>query len=309
MTALRLAAAAYPCQQYAHWDDFGTLLSAFVADGVSGGAQVLLLPEYASLELLSLLPKALHHDVLGQRQALQMLLPGFLDLHARLARQHGIYLLGGSFIVEASAGRYVNRAHLHGPDGELGFQDKLIMTRFENEEWSISPGEGLKVFETAYGTLGVNICYDAEFADLARAQARAGMELLLVPSFTGSLHGYHRVRVGAMARALENQIYVAQSPFLADAAWSYAIETAVGAAGVYAPADPGNESGGNGLPETGVVAQGAVDVPGWLHTTLDLDVTREVRRSGHVLNARDQAKAVAQAQGDVTLSRFGPATS
>ncbi|WP_293909346.1 carbon-nitrogen hydrolase family protein [Deinococcus sp.] len=304
MTVLHLAAAAYPCQRYAHWDEFEAFLSAFVAEGVSGGAQVLLLPEYASLELLSLLPEALHHDVLGQRHALQMLLPGFLDVHARLARQHGVYLLGGSFIVEVSAGRYLNRAHLHGPDGELGLQDKLIMTRFENEEWSISPGEGLSVFETAYGKLGVNICYDAEFADLARAQARAGMELLLVPSFTGNLHGYHRVRVGAMARALENQIYVAQSPCLADAPWSYAIETAVGAAGVYAPADPGREGGGNGLPETGVVAQGEVNVPGWLHTTLDLDVTREVRRNGHVLNARDQAKALAQAQGEIQVNRM-----
>ena len=118
------------------------------------------------------------------------------------------------------------------------------------------------------------------------------MEVLLVPSFTGSPHGYARVRVGSMARALENQIYAVHAPFLADAGWTYAIETAVGAAAIYAPAD-------NGLPADGVVAQSAMNAPGWLTHTLDLELTREVRRDGHVLNARDSLRFPSALQADV----------
>ena len=291
MTALRLAAAAYPCQKYSHWDEYEAFVSDFVARGAA--ADVLVLPEYASLELISLLPAHLWDNVQAQRGPLQVFLPGFLELHARLARQHGVYLLAASFPVEVTHGHFVNRAHFFGPDGEQMYQDKQMMTRFETEEWGIESGSlehggGLKVFETAYGKLGVNICYDAEFPDFARAQAAAGMEVLLVPSFTGTRHGYTRVRVGAMARALENQIYAVHAPCLADAQWSYTIETAVGAAAIYAPAD-------NGLPESGLVAENGFNTPGWLMHTLDLELTRAVRRDGQVLNARDRESAVGRA--------------
>jgi len=174
---------------------------------VAGGARLLLLPEYASLELVSLLPEGVWNDVRAQRPLMQRFLPGMLDLHARLARQHGIYLVAASYPTEAAAGHYVNRAYFFSPDGTHQYQDKQLMTRFEAEEWGIEPGEGLQVFSTELGVLGINICYDSEFPHLAQAQAAAGMEVLLVPSFTGSAHGYTRVRVGAMARALEGQIY------------------------------------------------------------------------------------------------------
>lgn len=301
MTLLSLAAAAYPCQQYVHWDEYEAHLSRFVTAGAAGGAKLLLLPEYGSLELVSLLPRALWDDVRAQLPPMQALLPGFLDLHARLARQHGVYLVAASFPAEAAAGHYVNRAYFFAPDGTFKFQDKLMMTRFEAEEWGVEGGDpaALHVFDTELGRVGINICYDAEFPAIAAAQAAAGMEMLLVPSFTGNAHGYTRVRVGGMARALENQIYAVHAPFLADAAWTYAIETAVGAPAIYAPSDPGSGPTPNGLPESGVVAEGGMNVPGWLHQTLDLGLMREVRRDGHVLNARDSARFPSALSADV----------
>jgi len=301
MTRVQIAAAAYPCQQYTHWDDYEAHLSRFVAAGAVGGARLLVLPEYGSLELVSLLPRALWDDVRAQLPLLQALLPGVLDLHARLARQHGVYLVAASLPVEAGSGHYVNRAYFFAPDGTFRFQDKLMMTRFEAEEWGVEGGDpaALHVFDTELGRVGINICYDAEFPAIAAAQAAAGLEVLLVPSFTGNAHGYTRVRVGGMARALENQVYAVHAPFLADAPWTYAIETAVGAPAIYAPADAGSGQEPNGLPASGVLAQGDMNVPGWLHHTLDLDVTREVRRDGHVLNARDSARFPSVLTADV----------
>ena len=113
--------------------------------------------------------------------------------------------------------RPVNRARLFTPLGGCGVQDKQIMTRFEREDWDVVPGGGLQVFDTALGKIGILICYDSEFPLLARACRDA--ELMLVPSCTEALAGYWRVRIGAMARALENQCVTAMASLVGDAAW------------------------------------------------------------------------------------------
>lgn len=287
MTVVRVAATAYPVDRLPDWAAYQAKLTGWVADAAGRGAQLLVFPEYAALELIALLPPELHHDILGMRPALQALLPDFLALHARLAREHGVGIVAGSFPV-AQAGGFVNRAYVFGPDGTRASQDKLLMTRFEAEEWDIAPGDGgARVFELLLPggevlRFGVAICYDSEFPTLARRLAEGGAELLVVPSFTGGRAGYTRVRVGSMARALETQGYAVHAPLIADASWTYAVETAVGAAALYAPAD-------DGLPDTGIVAEGRWNAPGWVVSDLDLMLTRRVRREGHVLNWRDRA--------------------
>ncbi|GHF47777.1 putative amidohydrolase [Deinococcus metalli] len=283
MTVIRVAVAAYPVDFHPDWAAYEAKVTAWVHDAAAQGAALLVFPEYGALELVSLLPPELHHDVLAMRPALQAWLPDFLDLHARLARQHGVGIVAASYPV-AAAGGYVNRAHVIGPDGAVSWQDKLMMTRFEDEEWHISPGHGTRVFELGGVTFGVAICYDSEFPQLARTLAEAGADVLVVPSFTGSRHGYTRVRVGSMARALEGQCYALHAPLIADAAWTYAVEDAHGMSAIYAPAD-------NGLPADGVVAQGEWNAPGWLVHDLDLALTRTVRVDGHVLNWRDRVAA------------------
>ncbi|GGK28363.1 amidohydrolase [Deinococcus malanensis] len=288
MTVLRVAAGAYPIDFLSGWAAIEAKLGSWVADAAAQGAQLLVFPEYGALELISLLPAELHHDIHGMRPALQPLLPEFLALHARLARQYGVAIVAGSVPV-AQGSVFVNRAYVFGPDGEYSHQDKLMMTRFEDEEWAISPGNGARVFELPLPggdrvNFGIAICYDSEFPGLARTLAEGGAEVLIVPSFTGARAGYTRVRVGSMARALENQFYAVHAPLIADAPWTYAVEDAVGQSGVYAPAD-------NGLPDDGLVAQGEWNTPGWLVTDLDLTLTRQVRRDGHVLNWRDRHAA------------------
>lgn len=277
---LKVAAAAYPAERLPDWTAYATKITRWVADAAAQGTELLLFPEYAPLELVALLPEAMHHDVLGMRPALQAFLPDVLALHERLAREHGVTLVAGSFPAEHQ-GRFVNRAFVFGPQGPLGHQDKLLMTRFEAEEWDIVPGEGVRVFSAGGVRFGIAICYDSEFPHLARRLAEGGAEVLLVPSFTGSRAGFTRVRVGSMARALENQCYAVHAPLLADAPWTYALEAAVGRASVYAPAD-------DGLPPTGIVAEGEWNAPGWLVADLDLTLTRHVRADGHVLNWRDR---------------------
>jgi predicted amidohydrolase len=162
------------------------------------------------------------------------------------------------------------------------------MTRFERERWGVSGGTELRVFATTLGRIGVAICYDVEFPLLVRRLVEAGAELILAPSCTDTLRGYHRVRVGAQARALENQCVVVQSPTVGNAPWSPAVDVNVGAAGVYGPPD-------HGFPEDGVLARGRLDQAMWLFAEVDLERAAEVRAYGQVLNHRDWPEQTAGA--------------
>jgi predicted amidohydrolase len=154
------------------------------------------------------------------------------------------------------------------------------MTRFENEQWDISPDNELRVFDTAIGRIGIVICYDVEFPLLARAQAEAGAELILAPSCTDTEAGYFRVRIGAQARALENQCHVVQAVTVGSAEWSEAVDVNVGAAAVYGPVDIG-------FPADGIVSMGERNAPGWVYGTVKLKRAQRVRRAGQVFNFND----------------------
>jgi predicted amidohydrolase len=97
------------------------------------------------------------------------------------------------------------------PRGVLGYQDKLMMTRFEREQWDIA-AQGLQVFDTELGRLGHSDLLRQRVSDAGPPLGRGGADLILAPSCTDTEAGYHRVRIGAQARALENQIAVLQSP-------------------------------------------------------------------------------------------------
>jgi predicted amidohydrolase len=198
-------------------------------------------------------------------------------------RQHRVHILAGSFPWRVAPQRFHNRAWLCTPDGNAGYQDKRIMTRFEREQWAISGGDPHKVFDTALGRIGVAICYDAEFPLLVRTQVEAGAQILLVPSCTDALAGYHRVCVAARARALESQCYVLLAPLVGEAPWSPAVDVNVGAAGIYGPPD-------RGFPDDGVIAQGRLGEPGWVYGEVDLQRVAQVRANGQVLNHRHWAE-------------------
>ena len=151
------------------------------------------------------------------------------------------------------------------------------MTRFERETWDVIAGQGLTCFDTALGRIGVVICYDSEFPLLSRALVEQGAEILLAPSCTDSLAGFTRVRVGSMARALENQCVVVHSPTVGLCDFCPAVDDNVGAASIYGPPD-------RGFPPTGILAEGALNAPGWTYAEVSLEAIRTVRRDGGVLN-------------------------
>ncbi|MDK2778365.1 MAG: carbon-nitrogen hydrolase family protein [Pseudomonadota bacterium] len=280
MKHIRVASAQYDIGFFHHWSDYQSKLEGWVSHAVAGGAQLLVFPEYGSMELASVFGPDVYRDMTQQFIHLQTLWADVQALHLSLAREHGIMLLGASFPRQLDDGSYRNRAVLYGPDGVLGYQDKLIMTRFENEHWQIRASDRIGVIATDIGPVGINICYDSEFPLLARHQVEAGANLILVPSCTDTEAGFYRVRIGSQARALENQCYVIQSPTIGQAEWSEAVDINTGRASIYAPVD-------YGFPADGILAESSGDKPGWVFADLDLAAIAEVRKNGQVFNYRD----------------------
>lgn len=272
--AFVVAAAQFPVFSPQTWAEVETLITRWVAEAVAHGAKLLVFPEYGAMSIAHL-DAGTRSDLHGQIAAMQAHREAWRDLHATLAERHGVLILAGSFPWRLDDGRYVNRAFLCFPDRRIEFQDKCVMTRFEREQWNISSEPPIKVFDTVIGRIAINICYDAEFPLLARAACEAGAEIILVPSCTDTLAGYYRVKVGAQARALENQCFVVQSPIVGEAAWSPAVDVNIGSAGVYGPPD-------RGFPDDGIIAIGPLNEPLWLYAEIDPAKVAEVRENGAV---------------------------
>ncbi|WP_031432755.1 carbon-nitrogen hydrolase family protein [Methylomarinum vadi] len=278
----KIAAAQYDVGFLPSWQAYEEKTVRWVEEAVAEQAELLLFPEYASMELASLFPEEVYSSLAEQLKALQTLLPDYLKLYRELAAKHDIYIQAGTFPVKVESG-YRNRAYLFTPDGEFDFQEKLMMTRFENEHWLIEAGQDIRVFDTRFGKLGINVCYDSEFPHYARQMVERGASLILVPSCTDTRAGYYRVRIGCQARALENQCYVVQSPLVGDAEWSEAVDVNCGAAGVYTPVD-------RGFPDDGVLAVGEFNKAQWVYADLDLAKMERVRLDGQVFNYKDWPK-------------------
>jgi predicted amidohydrolase len=292
-TTLRVAAAQHPVGRPSSVRDWADGLARWVADAAEAGAELLVFPEYGGLELASTFGPEVETDLAGQIRAVSSLVSEVDATHQELARRHGVYILAASLPVVAPelGGLPVNRARLIGPQGDVRVQDKRIMTPWEREIWEISGNPAARVFDTALGRIGVAICYDGEFPLIVRAMTAAGADLILIPSATETLAGANRIRTAALARALENQVAVITSPTVGAAPWSPALDANHGRAGIYVPAD-------TGLPPTGVIVEGELDRPGWIHGTVDFSALAAVRAAGGVRGRRDWPEQAGATEAD-----------
>ncbi len=273
-----IAAAAYPLSKFATLGAYRDKLAAWVADACARKAELLVFPEYGAMEYAAAAGEAVA-DLAASLDAVSAAIPEMNAAHAELARRHRLHILASSGPQRLPDGRVVNAARLFTPSGRMGTQHKLMMTPFE-KEWGISAGTQLNIFATALGRIGIAICYDSEFPLVVRAQAEAGAGIILIPSCTEFISGFHRVRTAALARALESGCITVQSPTVGAAPWSPAVDYNSGAAGVFAPAE-------RGYSDTGVLAEGRINEAGLVVATVDFERLGEVRSTGEMRNFLD----------------------
>lgn len=279
---MKIATAAYPLDFLSSWAQYEDKIAAWVSEAAEAGAALAVFPEYGAMELATLAGAEVAGDLEQSLFAVSDRLAEADALHQRLAADHDIHILAASGPA-ATATRPVNRARLFTPGGQVGVQDKQIMTRFERDVWRVAGGGPLQIFDTALGKIGILICYDSEFPLLGRALMEC--DVILVPSCTEALSGYWRVRIGAMARALENQCVSVMASLVGTAPWSDAVDVTTGTGGVFGPPD-------TGFPATGVLAAGTLDAPGWTYAEVDLPTIAHVRADGVVLGRAHWAEQI-----------------
>lgn len=286
-----VAAAQYPITEHTDIKNWAAHTERWVADAVNQKADLLLFPEYGSMELVSIFPDEIRKDLRQQVIEMDSLKEQFCSVFSELAKKYNVILVAPSFpVIEGN--KIVNRVFVFSPAGLAGYQDKFFMTRFENEEWGIESGDKvLTLFQASWGSFGIQICYDVEFGLGAQLLGSAGASLLLAPSCTETIRGATRVHIGARARAMENQFYTAVSQTIGNATWSPAVDINYGFAAFYSTPD-------KDLPEEGILSSKTPQQPGWLLQELDFSLIEKVRSDGQVFNFKDLQRTTLNLTGE-----------
>lgn len=172
------------------------------------GADFICLPEYLSTG-----------NVPEQCSKLAEPIPGYaIDKLGAIAKENGIHIVAS--ILERADDKIYNTAVLIDPDGELLTKYRKIHL-FMEEQAHITHGREYAVADTMFGKVGLMICYDAIFPEIARRLALQGVGIIFIPANWPNPF-LSQWRLATSARALDNQIWlVATNRIGADNKFSY----------------------------------------------------------------------------------------
>ena len=125
-------------------------------------------------------------------------------LLGEIAKKKNSYLVAGMY--ERDGAAIYNTAVLLDRTGSVAGKYRKVYLPREEIEGGLTPGNDYPVFRTDFGTVGILICWDSQYADPARALALHGAELLLMPIWGGN-------ETLVKARAIENRVFVATSGY------------------------------------------------------------------------------------------------
>jgi len=279
MERIRVASLQYFIRPVQTFENFHDQVASLVETAKDYNCDLLVFPEYFTVQLLTL--GNVRRPIREQVRDLAKQVPRFVELMCNLARKYRLHIVAGTIpVLEESSDRLFNESFFFGPSGKFGVQGKMHMTRFETDEWKISAASVLRIFETEFGKVAITICYDVEFPEIARAAARHGVHLLVVPSCTDDRQGFLRVRYCAQARAIENQLYVIHSSTVGSLPMVPAVSLNYGLASILTPSD-------FAFSRDGILAEGNPNQEMMVIGELNLKTISESRLSGTVLPLRD----------------------
>lgn len=276
---IRLCVVQYQMRTIEGFDEFAQQCEFFLDVGSDYQCDFLMFPELFTTQLLSCV--AAERPGLAARK-LSEFTPQYLEFFAEKAIKYNLNVIAGShFVVEEGA--LYNVAYLFQRNGAIGKQYKIHITPSERKWWGVTPGDRVEVFDTDCGKVAIQICYDIEFPELTRIAAQKGAQIIFTPFNTDTRHGYLRIRHCAIARCVENHLYVAISgctgnlPFVENADIHYA------QSGIFTPVDVE-------FARDAIAAECNPNVETVIIHDVDLEMLRIHRETGTVQNWKDRRR-------------------
>jgi nitrilase len=179
-----------------------------LAQAARQGAQLAVLPE--NFACITPQPAQLHAIAedfgLGRIQ----------DALARMARRHGLWLVGGTLPLRAAEGKLTNTCLVFDEQGQLQrrydkihlFDAQIPQGENHQESAHFVAGHEVIVINSPVGRLGLAICYDLRFPELFRAMLDQGAEVIALPAAFTQASGKAHWDVLLRARAIENQCFM-----------------------------------------------------------------------------------------------------
>lgn len=249
----------------------------YFVDAVSNyKSDFILFPEFFNAPLMA------PYNHLGEALAIRELANFTEPLRRKFmefALAYNINIITGSMPIVEN-GKLLNVSYLCRRDGNWDSFYKIHPTPSEVSAWGMAGGSKMEVFDTDCGKIGILICYDVEFPELARIYAQQGMQILFVPFLTDTQNGYNRVRRCAQARAVENECYVAIAGCVGNLPKVNNMDIQYGQSAIFTPSD-------FQFPNDAVCAEATPNTEMTIIADVNLSLLKELHEFGSVQNLKD----------------------
>jgi predicted amidohydrolase/ribosomal protein S18 acetylase RimI-like enzyme len=276
-TYVRIGAVQWQMRLFKNFDALVEQVEYFV-DAVSDyKSDFCLFPELFNAPLMA------EFNHLGEAKAIRGLAKytePLFEKFREFAVSYNVNIITGSMPYQENNNLY-NRTYLCRRDGSYEIYSKIHPTPSERRDWAMVGGDSIKTFDTDCGKIGILICYDVEFPELARIYAEEGMKILFVPFLTDTQNGYNRVRRCAQARAVENECYVAIAGCIGNLPKVNNMDLCYAQSAVFTPSDfpfPYNAIKAEATPNTEMIVM----------ADIDLELLKDLHEFGSVQTMKDR---------------------
>ncbi|MBN1599300.1 MAG: GNAT family N-acetyltransferase [Bacteroidales bacterium] len=276
-SVVRLGIVQWQMRLFNSFDAVVEQIEYFI-DAVAGyNSDFALFPEFFNAPLMA------EFDHLGEAKAIRSLAQYTQPLREKFiefAVAYNVNIIAGSMPV-VEDGNLMNISYFCRRDGSYESYYKIHPTPSEISAWGMKGGDKIQVFDTDCGKIGILICYDIEFPELARIYSQMGVQIIFVPFLTDTQNGYYRVRRCAQARAIENECYVAAAGCVGNLPRVNNMDIQYAQSAIFTPSD-------FAFPTNAVKAEATPNTEMTLIADLDMDLLKELHEFGSVQNLKDR---------------------
>lgn len=249
----------------------------FLFRKIPSTSQFVLLPELVGLHLLTIREDYSYLKE-SQMDRLSIFIEDYISYFSKKALERQQCIIAGSML-EESDGIY-NTAYIFTKEGQFLMHRKTHIFPAESHYGTLE-GDDLNIFEIDGIKIGIAICYEIEIPEIATMYTKAGADIIFCPSYTITPHGFYRVRNCALARSIENQIYVLHAPLIGKL--TGVIQEGFGHAAIIAPSEPPWSI-------NGVLCEVTSNETDCVTATLDLNLLYEKRKNGAATTFLDRKR-------------------